>query len=168
MRTEKIEQRKQGKAIEHQIDAICGRSGIADGVELEESTSGAQTVSLSVTRTHWHAADAMPHTHVLIFCTVLCRRIQLAQAFGHEAMLKRQHSIQIVCSSLLAGLDEEDERALWLALLSHASVRSLQAVGILTQEQEMLAMMLRRADEDVDAAQRAAQGAVSCAGSFGP
>lgn len=58
----------------------------------------------------------------------------------------------------LAGYDEEMERELWASLLHHSSVRSLQAIGVLTQEREMLAVMLRRADDDVDAAQREAEG----------
>lgn len=69
----------------------------------------------------------------------------------------RHHSIPSQHAAL-AGLDEEDERALWMAMLQHTSVRSLAAVGVLTQEQEMLAMMLRRGDEDVGAAERAAAG----------
>ena len=60
--------------------------------------------------------------------------------------------------------DEGEERELWIALLQLSSVRSLQAVSVLAQEQEMLAMMLRRQDTDVDSAQREAEGA-HCRGS---
>ena len=63
-----------------------------------------------------------------------------------------------------AGCDEGEERELWIALLQLSSVRSLQAVSVLAQEQEMLAMMLRRQDTDVDSAQREAEGA-HCRGS---
>ena len=57
-----------------------------------------------------------------------------------------------------AGRDEEAERGLWLAELHLASVASVQALGVLTQEQEMLAAVLRRGDEDVSDAQRDAEG----------
>ena len=56
-------------------------------------------------------------------------------------------------------MDEDQERELWMAELQLASVRSLQAVGVLTQEQDMLAGMLKRQDEDVDSAQQEAEGA---------
>lgn len=51
-----------------------------------------------------------------------------------------------------SGLDEEGERELWSAHVEHATIRSLDSVRVLAQEQEILAMMLRRLDDDPDEA----------------
>jgi len=49
-----------------------------------------------------------------------------------------------------AGLDEEAERELWLLKLEHAVIRSVDQLGCLRQEQEILLLMHRRRDADLD------------------
>jgi hypothetical protein len=56
------------------------------------------------------------------------------------------------------GFDEESERDLWIHLVHQACYKSMQAIETLAQEQEILYMMLRRLDEDVDSASRKAEG----------
>lgn len=65
------------------------------------------------------------------------------------------------CAVFLTGGDEEGERKCWIAQLHLASLRSIQAVNVLTQEQEMLAAILRRSNEDVSIAQQEAEGSPS-------
>jgi TAP42-like family len=55
--------------------------------------------------------------------------------------------------------DEEVEREYWLTEIRHASLQSLQLLGTLTQEQELLAGMLKRMDTDIDDVQAQAEGA---------
>lgn len=83
----------------------------------------------------------------------LCGTLALRKA-GLGRHLETQ--LRVLCAGTF---DEESERKLWTLMVRHACLKCVDQLGYLAQEQEILAGMLQRLNDDPGEAALQAQGA---------